>query len=166
MKMSEVRVGMRFIKMNEPAKRIVRVTKITERGFKYDYEDGKTVPLFPRYSMLPNGDEHYGLYGETWNMERIYRFPRLRSAFIAFIALLTGCATIPVAAPPQIVTVTHTVYQPIPTAYLTPCLIPVGTPATNGELLIHDQAAMADLMACNQQLQRIKTLAPPVTTHP
>ena len=82
------------------------------------------------------------------------------------VLILMGCSTIPVAAPPQIVTVTHTIYQPIPTAYLTPCLIPVGTPATNGELLIHDQAAMSDLMACNQQLQRIKTLAPPATTHP
>lgn len=159
---------MRFIKMNEPAKRIVRVTKLTERGFKYDYEDGKTIPIIPRLGqyMLPNDNEHYGLDGETWNMERIYRFPRLRSAFIALIALVAGCATVPVAAPPQIVTVTHMVYQPIPMAYLTPCLIPVGTPATNGELLLHDQAAMSDLMACNQQLQRIKTLAPPATTHP
>ena len=158
MKMSEVKVGMRFLKTNEPTKRIIRVIKLTERGFQYDYEDGKTIPL--------NGHEHYGLYGETWNMERIYRFPRLHSAFIALIALLAGCATIPVAAPPQIVTVTHTIYQPIPAADLMPCLIPVGTPATNGDLLIHDQAAMADLMACNQQLNRIKTLAPPATTHP
>ena len=85
---------------------------------------------------------------------------------IVLISMMAGCATIPIAAPPQIITVTHTVYQPIPTAYLTPCLIPVGTPATNGELLLHDQAAMSDLMACNQQLQRIKTLAPPAATHP
>lgn len=91
---------------------------------------------------------------------------QVRFLYAAPIMLLASCATVPVAAPPKIVTVTHTVYQPIPTAYLTPCLIPVGTPATNGELLIHDQAAMADLMACNQQLQRIKTLAPPATTHP
>ena len=167
MKMSEVKVGMRFVKMNEPGKRIIRVTKLTERGFQYDYEDGKTIPLIPRWEqyMLPNDHEHYGLDGETWNMKRIYRFPRLHSAFIAFITLLTGCATIPVAAPPQIVTVTHTVYQPIPTAYLTPCLIPIGTPTTNNELLIHDQAAMSDLMACNQQLERIKTLAPSAATH-
>ena len=85
---------------------------------------------------------------------------------LATILGLVGCASTPVPSPPQIVTVTHTVYQPIPTAYLMPCLIPVGTPATNGELLLHDQAAMSDLMACNQQLQRIKTLAPPATTHP
>ena len=85
---------------------------------------------------------------------------------IVLISLMAGCSTIPVAAPPQIVTVTHTIYQPIPTAYLTPCLIPVGTPTTNNELLIHDQAAMSDLMACNQQLDRIKTLAPPAATHP
>lgn len=85
---------------------------------------------------------------------------------IGILLLTAGCATVPVAAPPQIVTVTHTVYQPIPQAYLMPCLIPVGTPATNGELLLHDQAAMADLMACNQQLDRIKTLAPPAITKP
>ena len=85
---------------------------------------------------------------------------------IGLLSLMAGCATIPVAAPPQIVTVTHTIYQPIPAAYLVPCLVPVGTPVNNGELLLHDQAAMADLLACNQQLERIKTLAPPAATHP
>lgn len=85
---------------------------------------------------------------------------------IELLLLIAGCAAVPVAAPPQIVTVTHTIYQPIPAAYLIPCLVPVGTPASNGELLLHDQAAMADLMACNQQLNRIKTLAPPAITHP
>lgn len=156
MKMSEVKVGMRFVKMNEPSKRIIRVTKLTERGFQYDYEDGKTIP---------HDHEHYGLDGETWNMKRIYRFPRLHSAFIAFITLLAGCATIPVAAPPQIVTTTHTVYQPIPAAYLQHCLLPIGTPPQNGNLLELEQEAVRYLMDCNKQLDRIKTLAPPAATH-
>ena len=99
-------------------------------------------------------------YGLVWRGEA-----RCSTAWFLLLGCLSACTSVPIISPPQIVTVTHTVYQPIPTAYLTPCLIPVGTPATNGELLIHDQAAMADLMACNQQLQRIKTLAPPATTH-
>ena len=85
---------------------------------------------------------------------------------IGLLSLMVGCATVPIAAPPQIVTTTHTVYQPIPAAYLQHCLLPIGTPPQNGNLLELEQEAVRYLMDCNKQLDRIKTLAPSATTHP
>ena len=77
------------------------------------------------------------------------------------LILLTGCAAAPVAAPPQIVTITKIMYQPIPAAYLVACMVPRGTPQTNGDLLLLQQATLADLLACNVQLLKIKAITPP-----
>ncbi|MGH9351268.1 MAG: Rz1-like lysis system protein LysC [Terriglobia bacterium] len=80
------------------------------------------------------------------------------------VLLASGCATLPaVQPPPHIVTVTHTVYRPIPAAYLLPCPEPAGVPPTNQDLLVFAQVAYFDLKACNQNLLKIKTLMESVT---
>ena len=90
----------------------------------------------------------------------------LTGAVLAFpLALLPACAGLPPAAAPQIVTVTQTEYLPIPAALLVPCLVPRGTPVTNGDLLILEQAFTVDLIACNAQLNRIKELKIPRSSH-
>ncbi len=35
-------------------------------------------------------------------------------------------------------------------------MVPVGKPIVNGDLLLHDQAAMQDLKNCNKQLARAR----------
>lgn len=77
------------------------------------------------------------------------------------VSALAGCAGRPVISPPQIVTVTKTAYIPIPAALLVPCLVPVGKPVTNSDLLILEQAFTVDLLACNSQLDKIRALKPP-----
>ncbi|MGH8280694.1 MAG: Rz1-like lysis system protein LysC [Gammaproteobacteria bacterium] len=83
-------------------------------------------------------------------------------ALAGLVLLASGCSTLPaVQPPPHIVTVTHTVYLPIPAAYLLPCPEPAGVPLTNQDLLVFAQTAYLDLKACNQNLLNIKTLTPP-----
>ena len=57
-------------------------------------------------------------------------------------------------------------YLSIPAADLEACLVPVGKPVTNADLLLHDQAAMEDLRLCNKQLvdARAKNGASPAPT--
>ena len=74
------------------------------------------------------------------------------------LALLTACASTPIAAPPQLVKVTHNQYVPIPAEYLQDCPVPQGVPKTNRELLSHDQEALTDLKACNQQLAKARAI--------
>ena len=74
------------------------------------------------------------------------------------LALLTGCASTPIAAPPQLVKVTHNQYVPLPAEYLQDCPVPKGEPKTNGELLAQDQEALADLKACNEQLAKARAM--------
>lgn len=90
---------------------------------------------------------------------------RYGTAWFLLLGCLSACTSVPIISPPQIVTTTHTVYQPIPAAYLQHCLLPIGTPPQNGNLLELEQEAVRYLMDCNKQLDRIKTLAPPATTH-
>ena len=78
----------------------------------------------------------------------------LLSLFLA--TLLAACASTRVALPPSIVRVPEIRYLPIPAADLEPCMVPVGKPIVNSDLLLHDQAAMQDLKNCNKQLARAR----------
>lgn len=85
--------------------------------------------------------------------------------------LVAACASTPVVLPPSIVRVPVVRYIQIPQADLNPCPVPVGSPALNGDLLLHDQAAMEDLKLCNQQMARARakngsTPPPTAATHP
>lgn len=69
MKMSDVKRGMTFM-MSEFGQRIVVVTELTDKGFKYKYVDGQTISIHPRLglTMAAEGHEHYGLNGEVIGM--------------------------------------------------------------------------------------------------
>lgn len=71
---------------------------------------------------------------------------------------LAACASTPVVAPSQIVTVTHVRYVPLPAADLLSCVYPAGTLTTNQALLMAEQAAVRSLQVCNRQLDDLRTL--------
>lgn len=81
----------------------------------------------------------------------------MRMITCIFICLLAGCARLPpIVMPPQIVTVTHTRYVPIPAALLEPCPMPPGPLKVTGDLITYAMNAQAYLMFCNQQIEKIK----------
>ena len=72
---------------------------------------------------------------------------------------LSGCAAVPVAAPPQVVTVTKLQYQPLPKADLIPCWYPQNKIVTVQDLLLAEQGAIQSLMVCNKQLDDLRAIS-------
>ena len=71
MKMSDVKIGMRlrnpkYFRTDTILGADIIVTEITERGFKYQRLDNKTICVHPRLGIVlgPTG-EHFGYDGET-----------------------------------------------------------------------------------------------------
>jgi hypothetical protein len=84
----------------------------------------------------------------------------MRCALICL--LLAGCATAP---PPQTITIEKpvtvpgpTVYVPIPPALFDGCVPPTPAGPTNGDLLLHDHAAMVYATCLESKLAIIKGL--------
>lgn len=77
---------------------------------------------------------------------------------IAILLALAGCASAPVAAPPQIVTVTKVQYVSMPAADLVPCVSPPTAIKTNADLLWAWQHALAALAVCNAQIADLRHL--------
>ena len=75
------------------------------------------------------------------------------------VSLMTGCAAAPVVSPPQIVTVTHIQYAPLPASDLLPCAYPMGLLETNRALLVAEQTAVRSLQTCNRQLDDLRSLS-------
>lgn len=85
--------------------------------------------------------------------------PSMRTVALLLAASgLGGCASTPVAAPPQIVTVTHVRYVPMPAADLLPCYYPKNPIRTNHDLLLSQQGAIRSLQVCNRQLDDLRSL--------
>lgn len=82
----------------------------------------------------------------------------MRILIIAILLALAGCASAPVVAPPQIVTVTKVQYVPMPTADLVPCIAPPTAITTNADLLWAWQHALAALAVCNAQIADLRHL--------
>lgn len=82
----------------------------------------------------------------------------MRILIIAILLALAGCASAPVAAPPQIVTVTKVQYVPMPTSDLVPCIAPPTGIKTNADLLWAWQHALAALAVCNAQIADLRHL--------
>lgn len=73
-------------------------------------------------------------------------------------SVLAGCATAPITAPPQVVTIKQVRYLPLPTADLISCAYPVGNLHTNLDLLMLEQFAVRSLQVCNKQLEDLRAL--------
>lgn len=74
-------------------------------------------------------------------------------------SLVAGCASAPVAIPPQVVTVTQVQYIPLPTSDLLPCAYPLGLLETNRALFVAEQTAVRSLQTCNRQLDDLRALS-------
>ena len=89
--------------------------------------------------------------------------------FVLAAAALAGCATTPVIAPPQIVTVTKLQYVPMPPADLQPCTTDQTAILTGADVVSAWQRSLAALAVCNSQISDLKhlndTQAMPATTH-
>lgn len=88
-------------------------------------------------------------------------------ALLAGLIALSGCASLPQPPAVQPIQIEHTTYIALPAADLAACMLPAGKPVTNGDLTLHDQAAMIDLLDCNKQLARARShnAAPVASTH-
>lgn len=64
MKMSEVKVGMRL--RDPKGGPEITVTEITDRGFRYSFDEDQ--PFIPRWglSFAKDGHEHFGTNGECY----------------------------------------------------------------------------------------------------
>jgi len=82
----------------------------------------------------------------------------VRILIVAAALILAGCASSPVIAPPQIVTVTKVQYVSMPTADLVPCIAPPMAIKTNADLLWAWQHALAALAVCNAQIADLRHL--------
>ena len=84
----------------------------------------------------------------------------LRMASLPLVAsIMAGCAAAPIVSPPQIVTVTHIQYAPLPASDLQPCAYPFGLLETNRALLVAEQTAVRSLQTCNRQLDDLRVLS-------
>jgi hypothetical protein len=65
MRMADIRPGMRLQSTFHPRETIT-VTELTERGFKYDIPEARSI--IPRWGlvMARSGHEHFGLDGEAF----------------------------------------------------------------------------------------------------
>jgi hypothetical protein len=84
---------------------------------------------------------------------------------LALLALC-GCASTPVAAPPQIVTVTKVQYVPMPAADLLPCTIATQHIVTGADVIDAWQRTLQALAVCNAQVSDLRTLNPSSPTAP
>ena len=82
----------------------------------------------------------------------------MRILIVAAALILAGCASSPVIAPPQIVTVTKVQYVSMPIADLVPCIAPPTAIKTNADLLWAWQHALAALAVCNAQIADLRHL--------
>jgi hypothetical protein len=71
---------------------------------------------------------------------------------------LTACASTPVAAPPQLVTVTKVRYVPMPAADLLPCTVTSGPIRTGADVVDAWQHALQALAICDAQISDLKRL--------
>lgn len=78
--------------------------------------------------------------------------------FILAATALAGCATTPVAAPPQVITVTKLRYVPMPAADLLPCKVATGQILTGADVVSAWQRTLAALAVCNSQISDLKHL--------
>lgn len=88
-------------------------------------------------------------------------------AILAGLFTLSACASLPQPPAIRLIPIEHTTYITLPAADLANCSLPIGKPLTNGDLTLHDQAAMIDLLDCNKQLARARShnAAPVASTH-
>lgn len=78
---------------------------------------------------------------------------------------LAGCASAPVAAPPELIHVTKVEYRPLPAADLVPCVAGFTGPLETGaDVVAAWQSASAALAVCNGQIANLKQLSN--ETHP
>ena len=80
-------------------------------------------------------------------------------------ASLVACATTPVAATPQIVTITKAQYVPLPAADLTPCTMATQQIATGADVVAAWQRTLEALAVCNAQIGNIKRLNDTLIQH-
>lgn len=78
--------------------------------------------------------------------------------FVLAAAVLAGCATTPVAAPPRIVTVTKLQYVPMPAADLLPCTVATHRITTGADVIAAWQRTLEALAICNAQVEDLKHL--------
>jgi hypothetical protein len=76
------------------------------------------------------------------------------------LLVLCGCASTPVAAPPQIVTVTKVQYVPMPAVDLLPCTVATQRIVTGADVIDAWQRTLQALAVCNAQVSDLRNLNP------
>lgn len=83
----------------------------------------------------------------------------MRALMLIPALVLAGCASAPVVAPPQIVTVTKVQYVPLPAADLLPCIVPDVPIRTGADVIAAWQGALAALAVCNEQVTNLRAIS-------
>lgn len=83
----------------------------------------------------------------------------IRAFILVPLLALAGCASTPVIAPPQIVTVTKVQYVPLPVSDLMPCVAPMVSIRTGADVIAAWQGALAALSVCNEQITNLRTIS-------